>query len=612
MDQEKGRREAPVAVDGAGRSYQLIAVDVDGTLLDSAHALRPRVRAAVRAARARGIHVALATGKLLRSVGALVAELDLEGPQITCNGAAIMDAGGGPPMAVWPLLGGELALALGAIREADPEIGIAWYTADAIYTDAEPGELDRVLAAYHEPALIHVPTLDAGVPTPTKLLVTGTPARLAALRAWVARRLTGRVQVVTTTPDFLEFFSPEADKGRALRAVMDLLGVAAEGVLALGDGENDIPLLEVAGTGIAMGNAVAALRERARRHTVSNDEDGVAVVIEGVIGGSSPPAPPRSDGEGSQNRDGQWLVGEPPSPGLSPVATGEGSPEGGEPARQGGEPGRRRGAGGGRRAAARDGEGSRGATGRRGGRSAGAGRAVAVVLGAGQGTRMGGERNKVWLSLGGVPMLARAIGIFERSPLVDEVMVVAHPAEVEECRELAPRFGLRKVGAVVAGGATRHQSEERALEALRPRIVAGEVAMVLVHDGARPFVREDEVARLLAAAREVGAALLATPLDADELVVEADGGGVVTRVFPSSEIWRARTPQAFAAGRLLSAYDAARRDGFEGTDTASALERLGERVRVVSGERGNVKITTPDDLARAEALVEGMGPGSGV
>jgi 2-C-methyl-D-erythritol 4-phosphate cytidylyltransferase len=589
----------------AGRSYQLIAVDVDGTLLDSAHTLRPRVRGAVRAARARGIQVALATGKLLRSVGTLVAELDLAGPQITCNGAAIMDAGGGPPLALWPLAGAALGLALGAIREADPAIGIAWYTADAIYTDAEAGELDWVLDAYHEPALIHVSTLGAGVPTPTKLLVTGTPGRLAALREAVARRLAGRVQVVTTTPDFLEFLSPEADKGRALGAVMRRLGIPRAGVLALGDGENDLPLLAAAGTGVAMGNAVAALRERARYRTVSNDEDGVAVVIEGVLspapsGGPPPPVgDPRPQPLSREERGAERAHPRPlRAHNHAPLR----EERGGGAARARAAKGRNRGRRGGH--AEESGELSEA-------ECAVAGHTVAVVLGAGQGTRMGGERNKVFLPLGGVPILARAIGIFERSPLVDEVLVVAHPAEVEECRDLAPRFGLLKVGAVVAGGATRHQSEERALEALRPRIAAGEVAMVLIHDGARPFVGEDEMARLLAAAREVGAALLATPLDMDELVLEADGDGVVTHVFPTGEIWRAQTPQAFAAGRLLAAYDAARREGFEGTDTASALERLGERVRVVPGEAGNVKITTPDDLARAEAVVGGTGAAVG-
>lgn len=263
--------------------YRLIALDVDGTLLTSAHTLSPRVRQAVRAARAQGLHVALATGKLLRSVADLVAELNLAGPQITCNGTVIAQAEGGPPLAAWHLEGAALSQALSAIRAADPALGIAWYTADTIYTDALPGPLDRVLAAYHEPELVRVASLEEDAPPPVKLLVTGSPQRLAALRAAVTPRLAALVQVMTTTPDFLEFFSLRASKGTALRTVLEQLEMRPEEAVALGDGENDITLLDAAGMGVAMGNAVPALRAHAQRYTASNDEDGVALVIEAIL-----------------------------------------------------------------------------------------------------------------------------------------------------------------------------------------------------------------------------------------------------------------------------------------------------------------------------------------
>jgi len=265
--------------------YRLVAVDVDGTLLTGAHELTPRVGAAVRAARARGLHVALATGKLLGSVAGLVDALALDGPQITCNGAAILPAAGGRPLAFWPLEDAALARALSALRQADPALGIAWYTPDAIYTDAPEGPLDAILAAYHEPPLIHVRALDGELPTPAKLLVTGAPERLAALRARVTPQLEGAAQVVTTTPDFLEFFSHRASKGAALRDITRRLDLSREEVLAIGDGENDITLLAAAGGAVAMANAVPALRAHAAYQTASNDEDGVALVIEAVLAG---------------------------------------------------------------------------------------------------------------------------------------------------------------------------------------------------------------------------------------------------------------------------------------------------------------------------------------
>jgi 2-C-methyl-D-erythritol 4-phosphate cytidylyltransferase len=511
-----GRRGAHV--------YQLIAIDVDGTLLTSSHELRPRVRQAVRAARARGIHIALATGKLLRSVADLVTALDLDGPQITCNGTVIVDARGGTPLAFWPLAPNAWARTLDALRAADPTIAVAWYTPDAIYTDAAPGPLDTVLAAYHEPPLLHVASLDDTLPTPAKLLVTGSPERLAALRAAVAPRLEGVVRVVSTTPDFLEFFHLQASKGVGLRAVIERLGLTREQVLALGDGENDIPLLAAAGRGVAVANAVPALLAHAQGHTASNDADGVALVIEDLLAGNPPGVPSQ-------------------------------------------------------------------------------GRTVAVILCAGQGTRMGAAGNKVFLPLGGKPLLAHAIAAFERAPTVDEILLVAHPREVEQCRALAARYHPRKVIGVVAGGASRHQSEQCALDALRERIDAGAVGMILIHDGARPFVTPDTIARLIRAAREVGGALLATPLAPDEVVAQVSDQGEVTTIFPTREVWRAQTPQAFAASILLEAYDSAASEGYEGTDTASVVERVGQPVQVVPGSPRNIKITTPGDLARAAMML---------
>lgn len=232
-----------------------------------------------------------------------------------------------------------------------------------------------------------------------------------------------------------------------------------------------------------------------------------------------------------------------------------------------------------------------------------AGRVVAVVLCAGQGTRMGAERNKVFLPLAGVPIVVRAMRAFERSRLVDEIVLVAHPHETEACRALAQHDGLRKVSMVIPGGATRHQSEYCALNALRGRIERGAIALVLVHDGARPLVSRGEIARLIQAAREEGGALLAEALAGDEIVARVDARDTVVELYPSGRLWRAQTPQGFAAPALLAAYDAAAREGFEGTDTASSVERAGQLVRVVAGSARNLKITTPDDLARAEALL---------
>lgn len=260
--------------------YRLVALDVDGTLLDPSHALSPRTRSAVLSVQRRGVVVTLATGKLLASVQPLLRELRLGGLHITCNGAALMDATTGAPVAAWTLSQPQVDLALAAIRELAPETPIAWYTTDAIYTDADRGLLDDTLAAYREPPVRHVARLDHTLPSPLKFLMTGDHAHLLALRDALQARIGDAVTVVRTTSDFVEVMAPGVSKGVALLELAARLDIPREETVAMGDGENDIPLLEAAGLGIAMGNAMPALRERAARHTLSNAEDGVAHALE--------------------------------------------------------------------------------------------------------------------------------------------------------------------------------------------------------------------------------------------------------------------------------------------------------------------------------------------
>lgn len=228
---------------------------------------------------------------------------------------------------------------------------------------------------------------------------------------------------------------------------------------------------------------------------------------------------------------------------------------------------------------------------------------VAVILCAGQGTRIGASQNKVFLPILGKPLLVYTIEAFQRARTVDEILLVAHPNEVEYCREeIVRRYGLTHVESVVAGGAARHQSEELALQALRSRIEGGEIGVLLIHDGARPFVRPEEIDALARLASEAGGALLASPVGAHEVIARVSEDGYVAAILPPGELWRAQTPQAFEARTLLAAYDAARRDGFAGTDTASTYERAGHTVRVLAGSSDNFKVTTPQDLVRAEQV----------
>lgn len=229
---------------------------------------------------------------------------------------------------------------------------------------------------------------------------------------------------------------------------------------------------------------------------------------------------------------------------------------------------------------------------------------MAVILCAGQGTRMRAGENKVFLDLAGQPALLWSVAAFERAPSVHEILLVAHPDEIARARALVASGA--KLLDVIAGGATRAQSETRALAALRPRIESGEITLVMFHDGARPLVTPEEIERLAAgveAMEEQGGALLAAPVASGEEIAEVGPDGAVTRLYIADGLARAQTPQAFDARLLLDAYDRAATDGFDGADTAAAVERLGAPVVIVHASDENLKLTTPDDLHRAEAII---------
>lgn len=219
--------------------------------------------------------------------------------------------------------------------------------------------------------------------------------------------------------------------------------------------------------------------------------------------------------------------------------------------------------------------------------------AAVVVLAAGSGTRVGAEVNKVLLPLLDRPVLAWSVATAVALDGVGPVVVVVRDGEQDDVgAALGPVLGDAEVR-LVAGGATRHASELAALQVLRPDVERGEVDVVAIHDGARPLASSGLFAAVLTAARERGGAI---PVVAAPVLWGADG--------PVRGLGAVQTPQAFDAVRLLAAYDAAERDGFTGTDTASCLERFAPDVDIaaVPSTSLNLKVTWPEDLALVERL----------
>lgn len=221
--------------------------------------------------------------------------------------------------------------------------------------------------------------------------------------------------------------------------------------------------------------------------------------------------------------------------------------------------------------------------------------AAIVILAAGSGSRVGAELNKVLLPLAGTTVLGHSLRAALAVPDLSQlVLVVRAGDEAAAAATAGPLLGDREL-VLVTGGATRHDSEWRALAALTPAIEAGEVDVVAIHDAARPLAGTALFEATLAAAREHGGAIpvvaLAGLLAHDLHPVTGTPVGV-------------QTPQAFRARDLLAAYTAAHADGFVGTDTAACLERYAElRVVAVPGSPVNLKVTFPEDVALAAALL---------
>jgi 2-C-methyl-D-erythritol 4-phosphate cytidylyltransferase len=222
--------------------------------------------------------------------------------------------------------------------------------------------------------------------------------------------------------------------------------------------------------------------------------------------------------------------------------------------------------------------------------------AVAILVAAGRGERMGADRPKAFLDLAGQPLLLRAARAFDDTPAVQLVVVVVPENEVEAARRILGSLATSL--AVVAGGRRRQDSVLAGLK----QVPDGFEGIVLVHDAARPLVDVRLIEDVALAAEEEGAALPVLPVvDTIKRLHE----GRVVETLDREELGAAQTPQGFRFDLLVSAYEAAFLDQVTVTDEAMAVERLGAPVRAVPGSPLNRKITTPEDLAWAEGLVPG-------
>lgn len=220
---------------------------------------------------------------------------------------------------------------------------------------------------------------------------------------------------------------------------------------------------------------------------------------------------------------------------------------------------------------------------------------AAVVVAAGSATRMQGV-NKIMTTLGGIPVLARTLQALEQCPRIDEIIVVTRSDLCVPVGQICRDYSISKATSIVKGGQTRAESVRCGLCA-----VTGRAELVAIHDGARPFVSQELLERVLIAGAETGAAAPAVPLKDTIKRVE---NYIIQETVDRDTLVAVQTPQVFLADFISAALYQCIQKGIPLTDDCSAAEYMGKQVTLVEGDDTNIKLTTPVDLAVGEAIIQ--------
>lgn len=224
-----------------------------------------------------------------------------------------------------------------------------------------------------------------------------------------------------------------------------------------------------------------------------------------------------------------------------------------------------------------------------------------VIVAAGKGTRLQSELPKPFLSIAGKPILVHTLRRFAPIEAVRRVVVVVAAEREALCQEVLHTHGpWPQPITIVHGGAERQDSVRNGLATLEPQC-----EIVVIHDAARPFISVEAIQRSIDAAAEAGSAVVATP--ARDTIKRADAQHTIRETVSRHDLWLAQTPQTFQVEVIRAAHRWAQQQDIAGTDDATLVEQMGRPVRIVPGDALNFKITTPDDLALAQAVLQASG-----
>ena len=223
---------------------------------------------------------------------------------------------------------------------------------------------------------------------------------------------------------------------------------------------------------------------------------------------------------------------------------------------------------------------------------------VAIVPAAGSGKRMQGNLSKQYLPVDGKMILLHTLCVFELSPDIDEIILVAPEEDVLMVRQMIIESReISKVRHVMAGGKQRQDSVRNGLA-----VVEDHADIVLIHDAVRPFISENLIRQTVREAEKHGAVTVGMPVK--DTIKRVDPGGWIVETMNRQLLWMTQTPQAFRRSVIQEAYLRADQDQFYGTDDASLVERMGLRVKMIAASYANIKITTREDLLIAEFLIK--------
>lgn len=213
---------------------------------------------------------------------------------------------------------------------------------------------------------------------------------------------------------------------------------------------------------------------------------------------------------------------------------------------------------------------------------------------------MKGAIRKQYLSLAGHPVLIHTLNVFVRMDEVESICLVVPEADMDYCASLASGVsGNKKKIKLVPGGNERQDSVYNGLSEVEDK-----TGIAVIHDAVRPFVPPRHIKACIREAETSGACILGLPASDTLKRIAADG--TITKTLDRDGVWLAQTPQVFTYPLIMKAHELAQADGFRGTDDASLVEYLGHPVRMVSGGKYNIKITTRDDLLLAESIIKTM------